>query len=47
VINEAGCNNAFCYFRYDREVGDRTIVTELVDFLSPGEMTDSLRMGWN
>jgi len=30
VINEAGFDNAFYYFRYDREVGDWAIVRELI-----------------
>jgi len=30
VINDAGYNNAFYYFRYDKEVGDWAIVRELI-----------------
>jgi len=43
VINEAGFNNAFYYFKYDRNVRDWAIVRQLI--LSSGEMTNSLRMG--
>jgi len=50
VISEAGSNNAFYYFRYDRKARDWAIVRKRsylfkVDFLSSGEMTDSLSMG--
>ena len=30
VINKAGFNNAFCYFGYDRKVGDWAIVRVLI-----------------
>ena len=51
---EAGFYNAFYYFGYERKVRDWTVVREVifqslskVDFLRSGEITDSLRMGWN
>jgi len=51
VICDAGFYNAFYYFGYERKVRDWTAVRQLilskVDFLRCGEITDSLRMGWN
>jgi len=46
VICEVGFYNAFYYFGYERKVGYWMVVREL-DFLRSGEITDSLRMGWN
>ena len=51
MICEAGFDNTFSYFGYEREVRDWTELASSslskVDFLRSGEMTDSLRMGWN
>jgi len=42
---EAGFNNMFYYFGYERKVRDWTVVRELI--MRSREITDSLRMGWN
>jgi len=52
LINEVRLNNIFYYFRYERKVGDWTIVIEnsplsIAGVLSSGEMTDSLRIRRN
>ena len=51
VISKSRFYNTFNYLGYEREVGDWPVVGELslsrVGFLRRGEITDSLRIGWN
>jgi len=51
VISKSTFYNTFNYFGYEREVGDWPVLESWflyrVGFLRRGEITDSLRIGWN